>query len=30
LARQSLEALPASNYRSALSQLADFSVSRTF
>jgi len=30
LARQSLEALPASNYRTALGQLADFSVSRTF
>ena len=30
LARQSLEALPSSNYRNALSQLADFSVSRTF
>ena len=29
-ARQSLEALPASDYRTALSQLADFSVSRTF
>lgn len=30
LARQSLESLPASNYRTALGQLADFSVSRTF
>ena len=30
LARQSLEALPTSQYRDALSALADFSVSRTF
>jgi len=30
VARQSLEAVPASSYRSALAQLADFSVARTF
>ncbi len=30
VARQSLEALPTSHYRTALAQLADFSVSRTF
>ena len=30
IARQSLDGLPVSEYRTALAQLADFSVSRTF